>query len=391
MARTLERISAEDFLGRRPELIAHNQPILIDGLCRGQKLAAISDPLQARALLGTTSVSVGPNYVDTHLTSIRRFQRGRRAATKDPLPRRRMQFTEYLALIEKTPDVKLQMSEEPTPAEMLDQLDLSALGITSSVSGSFASLPATSATSAQSFMFAAGPGAVSDLHYDGDGRDVVLYHGFGRKRVVVFPPRSSPLLHPIDVYSTIGIRRMGEAQLNAFLDYADGQQHWLQPGEAIFIPAFTWHYFGYAEFALSINFRFAGVENEDAKWLARSVHRDQCIQNILAGTRQIENAELYSRAAHELRVAAEADYGSAREKYRVIRALARSIYEQTGTDQCANHPAGVVEAEDFLDGALCAYYRRPARANALKRFSWRALDLCRHELRRLARRIAYWA
>lgn len=384
------RVSASDFMASRERLIAHGQPAIITGLCSGQRLERITTRDGAAELLSSTEVGVGANYIDKHLDSIARFQSGRRRLTASTAHEKRaMPFDRFLELLDAPAGARAVVAEEPAPAPLLEGIDLRAIGLDRVESGSASSFSPPSSTVGSSFLFAAGAGNSSDLHFDGDGRDVVLFHGFGSKRVIAFPPESSAALHPIDVYSTVPFRSMSETELAAFLQYAGGAQHLLEPGEAVFLPAFTWHYFGYLQPALSINFRFGGVENADAQQLVRAAHRDRYIQNILAGTRRPGVAVACAQAAHTLREALERDFGSARAKYRHMRELGRKLHAEIFPTQ--SFAPSLVEAEDFLDGALCAYYRMDTTRTGLRKRLWTSIDQFRHELRRAARRVAHWA
>jgi hypothetical protein len=115
-------------------------------------------------------------------------------------------FAQYMDLIERDPASRCMVCEEPTPPDLLKGVNLKELGIDTMVSGCGNATPLNPASpaTANSLIFIANSGNSSDLHFDGDGRDVLLFQGFGRKSVILFPlthPPSAPhrqLLHRAD-------------------------------------------------------------------------------------------------------------------------------------------------------------------------------------------------
>src|SRR5258708_35700848 len=89
-------------------------------------------------------------------------------------------------------------------------------------------------------MFMANRGNASDLHTDWDGRDVLLYQLFGRKRVVLFPPDAAPKLHPIDIFSTLPLSEMDDLERRPLITHAGGVEHLLMPGHAICMTRVWW-------------------------------------------------------------------------------------------------------------------------------------------------------
>jgi len=389
MNKTLDRIPATFLRERLAEMTQHCQPAVITGLFCGQPIEQITNPQRAREMLGAMKVSISPNYVDTNLERIRYFVRGVPSPPKPGKPT--ATFAEYLDLIARNPDTRSLVSEEPTPANLLIDIDLGVIGIDTVIGGYVSPFAPASVTTAHSLIFAANRGNASDLHTDWDGRDVILFQGFGRKRVILFPPEAASRLHPIDIYSTVRLADMGEADRHAFLTYAGGVEHTLLPGEAIFMPAFTWHHVDYLDPAMSVSFRFGGVEDPNALALIRTIHRDQHVQNIIAGTRNPARAEDCRAAARRLRTASEQTYPSTHAKYRAMRALAAECHYATLTPDTRPYLGGIIEAEDFLSGALCGYYSRPPDGSVLHRRAWLAQEKVRDLLRRWGRKIAFWA
>ena len=385
MALTLERIPA----ARLPELVCLSRPAVVTDLFSGQPIEQITDLRQARQSIGDMKVSMSLNYIDGHLERIRCYLQG------NPMPRKlgktAGKFVDYLDLVTREPETRSVVSEEPTPQDLLKDIDLGFLGIDKIISGNPAPYAEVPPTTAYSLIFAANRGNSSDLHADGDGRDVLLYQGFGRKRVILFPVESTPHLHPIANFSTVRIAGMSDNERRAFMDYAGGVEYTLQPGEAVFMPALVWHHFDYLDPALSVIFRFGGLSDPNAKALLHCVHLDQFVQSILAGTRDPRRTTSCIAAAKQLVAASRQKYSSTHEKYRAMRSLAKECYEATIHDENAIALRGIVEAEDFLSGALSGFYSRPPEGTALRRRIWSTQEKMRDTLRRWGRKLSFWA
>lgn len=386
MAEEVLVLNAAELTARREEVLARGRPAVIAGLFRGHPLTTLNGPEAVRAGLGQLPVMMGPNYIDAQLDNIRNFIAG--SAAPIQLGKRPGTLGDYLDLAAKEPETRWLISEQPTPAALLEGLDLAPLGVTAAEGGYGSPFDTDAATRARSLTFAANRGNASDLHTDWDGRDVVLFQLFGRKRIVLFPPHAAPLLHPIDIFSTLRLGGMDDAARRRLLDYAGGVEHVLQPGEGIFMPAFWWHHVDYLDLAMSVSFRFGGVRDPDALALLRGFHRDRHVQGIIAGTRDPARAEASRAAARRLHEAAAAPFPNALTRYRAMRALSAELHRSTWPGGTLPHAEPVIAVEDLLDGALSAFYRRPpAGPAALRRVAaWR--EQAGETLRRLGRRLA---
>lgn len=387
MTRDLPIVEATDLAGQRAVLQQGTRPAVLRGLLAGQRLGTLDDTGRVKAALGAVPVMISRNYTDSHRENIRNHVQGANVPIR--MERKATTLGDYLALLERDPDTRWLITEQATPADMLTSVDLARLGITTLVGGYGNPADPPSSTRAHSLMFAANRGNSSDLHTDWDGRDVLLYEVFGRKRVVLFPPEAAPKLHPIDIFATVrlaGLDDSGRASLCAF---AGGMEHVLEPGEAVFIPAFWWHHVDYLGAAMSVSFRFGGVQDADALALMSRVHREWRIQNIIAGTRDPARGAACRVAAKQLLAASAQPHASALAKYRAMRALAAACYR--ATFPAALPPVdAVADAEDFLDSALCAFYRRPPAGSKLGKRLWLMRESVREAVRRTGRRLAYW-
>lgn len=404
----LDRLPCDAIPDRLPELMRLGQPAVITGLFCGRPLEQIGNLQRLRELLGEMRFTISQNYTNANLERVRNYQRGK------PMPKKLDQitgtFSQYLDMITNDPSSRYMIAEqptprcllpglslhifgEPTPEDLLKDLDLSAFGVDTVMSGCGDATPLNPAppTTALSLIFVANGGNSSDLHADRDGRDVLLYQGFGRKRVILFPADAAPRLHPVANFSTVPIARMDERERAAFINYAGGVEHVLSPGESLFMPAFIWHHFDYLEPSMSASFRFGGISDPDALAMMRTVHLDHHTLNIIVGTRDPARAELCRAAARRLVSAALLPYPSTREKFRAMRALAEECLRSTLLQGTRPYLTGIVEVEDFLDGGLSGFYSQPPEGSAVRRAIWRVTESIRDRLRRWGRKLAYWA
>jgi hypothetical protein len=130
------------------------------------------------------------------------------------------------------------------------------------------------------------------MHYDLDGRAVLLTQVFGRKRVWVVSPangqRLDPMVEPIGHWSSLFIENLSpEAKLE--LAHSIGAfDTVLEPGDTIFIPTGWWHYVDYIETGMSFNIRIGRTPRQRAlfavaeRLLPRHMHYWQGIAQLFA-------------------------------------------------------------------------------------------------------------
>ncbi len=386
-SRAIERVTAREFVGLIPDLCARCRPVIVTDLFTDSMLTQVNDISGALELLGPERVTYTVRYIDVHTERVRRHVRGARMI-QGPGGREGT-YAEYLGLA--LHDTRYIVTEQATPEKLLVDVDLSALGVRTVISGSPNPYGPVAADVAYSPIFVAGPGNASDLHSDGDGRDVLLYQGFGRKRLCVFPPSAGPALHPVAGYSTVKLAEMTDAERSAFLDYADGVEAVMEPGETVFMPAYVWHHLDYLETSLSVGFRFGGMTDPLAQELIRRVHFDHHTQRIIAGTRDPAIAEDCRAAARAVLAAADLRYPSARAKFRAVRAAAAQHSPTVAGASGRRYHGGLIEAEDFLDGALSGFYSSSPDGPGSHDRLWHARERVRDVVRRRARGLAYWA
>lgn len=382
-------LSAKRFAEMREELVMRGQAAVVTGLFDGQPVAALASLDKTRALIGAAPVLMSRNYADAKLDHIVKFTQGRKP--KAAIPREPTSLGAYLDLALREPGTRWIVAEQPVPDAVLAMADLRSLGI-GRIAGGYADCSAAHARDqAQALLFVANAGNASDVHCDWDSRDVLLYQGFGRKRVTVFPAAAAPLLYPYNVYGTLKLSAMPEPVRRALLLRAGGVEHILEPGETMFMPAFVWHHIEYLDLALSVSFRFAGIEDEDALFLVHHLHRDHYVQNLLAASRDPQKAAACRTAILDIREAFEEPYASARAKYRVLRARVRARCEALGLIYQRYPRQSWIEFDELIDGMQCSSYHTLPAGSPLKRWFWHSRERVRSLTRRLANRVAYWA
>jgi hypothetical protein len=154
-----------------------------------------------------------------------------------------------------------------------------------------------------------------------------LYEAFGRKRMILFPEESSKLLSPFGYWSRAFLQHMSEREKSAFIDFAEGYDCTLNPGDTLFIPAGMWHYAEYSETAMSFSFRF-GRSNYNASLcdLLGYYHGTTEYQHIAAGLVSNEHVEpKYMTAYRDIGTASMVPYESRIMRFRSIQRLLERI------------------------------------------------------------------
>jgi len=189
-------------------------------------------------------------------------------------------------------------------------------------------------------------GSFSHLHFDKDGRHGLLYQVYGRKRVVVFPYESSYKLAPFTQFAFWCIQSFDDAERQRFLRYAGGRELVLEPGDAVYIPPYSWHYVDYLEDCCSINLRFRRPAR--LEYLAQQLFPDLYTQGI---ARALVDPKSGDEALHILQAGVESLSGlNGDELFGARRALARSIYHKLLPDE--QRKPYCVDLEEFFPSPL---------------------------------------
>ncbi len=383
----MELVPAARFPDRLDALSREGRPAVVTGLLDGQPSSALLSREKVRELLGSAPMTMGRNYLDFRRHEILDFLSGR----KRPLESEETTLAAYLDLAERAPEARRFYAEGPVPVSFLALMDLRSIGLTRLIGGYVERTEPRRRDTAYTQIFAGNAGNAADLHTDWDGHDVLLYQGFGHKHVTLFPPAAAPHFHSIGWFSTVRLSDMPQPARRDFVRYAGGVEHMLQPGEAVFMPAFCWHHLEYVDLAISIAIRFYGIQDADVLFPIDRMHKDLYLQNLMAASLDPAKAAAVRAAMLEIRAAFERSYPSARVKYRAMRALAREKCLALGLFDGAFARETWLEFEDLLDGIECTPYQELIGGSPLRRWWWHTRERARSLVRRSANRVANWA
>jgi hypothetical protein len=218
------------------DYILSQRPVIFTNLFDESPLRKVETLEAAQMAFGDIPVAIRSNYMGEYFSP-----------ANWPRPRI-LALGRYLNLLWKDPQTLEICVEFQTPQTLLEQLPLKLY------------LHVQDDQDLYSNMFVAGTGNSAHLHYDSDQRDVLLYQVFGVKRVAVIHPRETQKLDPLDGTdlrrtSAICLEHASEAERAAFLEYTNGHDTQVMPGETMFIPAMAWHYIDYVTPAMSIGYR----------------------------------------------------------------------------------------------------------------------------------------
>ncbi|BBL70956.1 cupin-like domain-containing protein [Methylogaea oryzae] len=354
---TVERIAVPNCAEFRARYRDRRQPVVIQGLFAGHPLAQINTVERARERIGAMPIRMARNYMDMNVRNIGDFVAGRPVNLEPET--RDITLAEYLDLASAAPDERWIATENVPPAELVAGLDLSPVGVGAIEPGYGKPTDPYEAGKSYSLMFVGSPGNASDLHTDWDGRHVVLYQMFGRKRATVFPTEVAEQLLPIDIYSMVRLRGMAEDRRRAFTESLGGIDVVLEPGDALYMPAFCWHHLEYLDTGMSVNFRFDGPRDADLRFLINNLHRDTYTQNLFTALLDEKRCREHQATLAQLRTECCRDYATGLDKYHALRESCRQAYREVCLRGAAESPFAWINHSDFLDSILCYRYNRP--------------------------------
>ncbi|WP_028297738.1 cupin-like domain-containing protein [Olivibacter sitiensis] len=170
-------------------------------------------------------------------------------------PVARMKFSEYLDLIEKEPtDLRIflfnLMKLRPELNDDLIYNDLTGGKV-------LKWLP---------FLFFGGEGSSTRNHFDIDMSNVFITQYKGTKRIWLFPLEQSDLMYKLP-YNFHGIANLKNPDLKQYpaLQYLDGYEAEIHPGDTLLMPSGYWHYIQYVTEGFSISVRALPANPMD-KW-----------------------------------------------------------------------------------------------------------------------------
>jgi cupin-like protein len=292
LTRPTRRILTLDNIERRsrltPEVLDHEhlrrgRPVIITDLWKGTSAEALCDPRRAVAALGHMPLPVGPNLIEEFLSG------------RERLESRWVSMADFHGeLLAGCRDMVL---EHDVPEELESILPVS---------------PYLDLGDPDDFwvsqMFMAGPGSYLHLHFDMDLRHVVMHQVFGRKRYVLVDAAQTRKLgagavSSVPYTSAMYLQNFSPEDLVDFLRYVDAWDCVLQPGEALVIPATTWHYVEYVDVAMSLNVRLA--RNHHLRYLAEAVPNTSVeLQALAHRLRDEDDVDIRARTAFASLVAA---------------------------------------------------------------------------------------
>ncbi|GAA2083750.1 hypothetical protein GCM10009801_44400 [Streptomyces albiaxialis] len=314
------------------------QPVVIRGIYADEPLAEAATLDGARRLLGQMPVLIQDEYT------------------------RQIDYTrkEFVESEEKPPEPKLGTLDEyldgygtqEASRKVVTEWDLPTDVLRSFTIPEFCR-PTTDHHSLYLHSFIAGPQNWAHLHFDMDQRHVLLAQIFGSKGVALFPPSSSPWLHPFGNFGSISLQVMEPEERRRFVELAGGAYTVIHPTDAVYIPPLLWHYLDYLDLGASFNVRFG--RNPYSKFLSvENFLADQYLQAVaepFAGIAPGAEPSAGQRAVLEEVIGAfNKDYDSRHDKYRAMRQVFRDLHKSQGlTPELPLFLFPLDEETDFYD------------------------------------------
>lgn len=102
------------------------------------------------------------------------------------------------------------------------------------------------------------------FHFDIDCSGVLMTQLIGRKRVILIPPAYDKLLYKIP-FASFSLVDLEKPDYDKFpgLQYVEGHDFILQPGDALFMPSRYWHFNTYLEGGMAISYRILASSPAD--------------------------------------------------------------------------------------------------------------------------------
>jgi len=333
----LDNIPRRGLLGRDDfwsEHVLRAHPVIIRGLMDGEPIARLSSVEAAVAELGSMRMPIRYEYT----RSLARSLSDGPQFDSSPLF---VRFAEYWDYVSAHSDTPLMCTEEKVPQSV----------------SSLATVPALCTDQRgeadpdlKSNMFVGNAGNYAPMHFDGDFRHVLLYQLFGRKRVIILDATCGDVARPIVNFATLQLQRLSEAEKLALLREVGAFDAILHPGEAVLIPAATYHYVEYLDHGMSLNFRF-GRNRQHAFW-SEHLHLDTALQYMVSRTLDegATDEALVQRIAKSVSTPAPTAWA----KYVEMAGLFRSLADELGyREKSAEVPTGAyAELPDVVRACL---------------------------------------
>ncbi|MEX0446272.1 cupin-like domain-containing protein [Xenorhabdus sp. SGI246] len=173
--------------------------------------------------------------------------------------------------------------------------------------------------------FVGNKGNVANIHFDKAGHHGFLFQIFGRKRFIVFPHSAAKKLLPLTQTSGWKLQNFTEQDRQDFLRFTGGKEVILESGEAMFVPAYCWHYADYIEDSMAVRVRFRRPNHFTE--LLNFMYPDMYTQGILHKIADpIKANSEYREVLVRLKECAEHHYSDGKQKVHAIRELTKKIY-----------------------------------------------------------------
>jgi len=225
------------------EYVAKQKPVIITDLFKNQEIEKIKSKQDALERWPDLKLKVQLEYMETY-----KAMHDDENIQKNPknFEVSEMSYAEYDKYVENNRDTKMMCIEFGTPDEVSKVYNTPEI-----------CMPDDSESDSMiDQIFVGNEGNYASLHYDREGFNGLLYQVYGSKRVLLFPHESSSKLIPLDQIGGWSINNFSPKDLKSFLEFTNGVEIILQPGECLYMPVLCWHYVDYLDDCMSISYRF---------------------------------------------------------------------------------------------------------------------------------------
>ncbi len=191
--------------------------------------------------------------------------------------------------------------------------------------------PKSDDSAALVYAYLAAAGQASDLHFDRDGRHVFNLTVIGRKRYLLFPPRSGPRLDPIMYFGGVRLSELSDDERAGFLRYAGGVELVVDVGEAVYIPPFFWHHVDYLEPSFSVGVRGVSPPPRLGAVLD-TIPANYLLQLVASEVLRAPEEPARRRCLDQLEAVVGATWRTAPRAYDRIRSTLLSCLDELGID-----------------------------------------------------------
>jgi Cupin-like domain len=305
------RIAPPDRATLMAKYAKRGEPVVIRGLLADTAIDRIRTREAASKAFGAQSLTFGPEYGIYVMTSLMH------GPAPPESPRRiTVAMDDYWRAIDAEPDSPMMCVEDQTPPSVAE----------------LAPPPAVCADDAdmRSTVFVGNAGNVAPFHFDGDCRHVLLHQVYGRKLVIMLPPRAASALRPIANFATLYLRGLDPGFRRELVSAVGGWEVVIEPGETILMPALVWHGVVYLEHGMSVNYRF-GRRPQHA-FASEHLHLDGASQRFVAATLSDEGWQRHAASWNRLLEAWSPPTKTALQKYQQVDALLAELVAGLGDE-----------------------------------------------------------